>query len=386
MTQNPEPQASVPYNSANIQTQSKTIENIKTAGRVIALIFAFFSILTYAASLILGPIMFYTTNDGLTVASRHLHQLPIDVFTILEIPVPLGISFGVLFAGMWVLFVLCFVVAGLSNGGFYRSFTDVLYKPIALAKTNFLYVMPLVASGLLYATIFITQIQEAHGVKTGSLNFPPKTSPYIILLNLAFAPLNEEFAFRITTIGIPIALALLILFRSKPKLAGVKNKIGLILLTMFSPEMAKSKLGYRNVATNGLLHGITLPEWLLILGSSFAFGAAHYLLGGGWDIGKVSTAFLAGFVFAIMYVCYGAYADILMHWFFNYHFTVLDMASTTYGSVITAFGNMAEISTLVGGVIIVIVFVIASIVSVASHFRKRSASTAPAALPPHGTA
>jgi len=385
LTQNPESLAPIAPSPASIPTQSKTIENLKTAGRVIALIFSFFSILTYAASLIVGPIMFYTTSDGLTVASRHLHQLPIDVFTLLEIPVPLGVSFGVLFAGMWVIFVLCFIVAGLTKGGFYRSFTDVLYKPIALAKTNFLYLMPLVASGLLYATIFITQVQEAHGVQTGSLNFPPKTSPYVILLNLAFAPLNEEFAFRITTIGIPVAIALLILFRTSPKLAGIKNKVGLILLTMFSPEMAKSKLGYRNVATNGLLHGITMPEWLLIFGSSFAFGAAHFLLGGGWDIGKVSTAFLAGFVFAIMYECYGAYADILMHWFFNYHFTVLDMASTAYGGVMTAFGNLTEISALVGGVIIVIVFVIASIVSVTNHFRRRPVTVNPAGLSPQAT-
>jgi hypothetical protein len=355
-------------------SKGKSIENLRTAGRVLALLFAVFSVLTYAMSIVLGPILFYSTSDGLNVAARHLHQLPVDIFMgVYTAPIPLGVSYGVLFAGMWGLFVLCFVLAGLSEGGFYKSIKDALSKPIALAKTNFLYIMPLVGAGLLYATILISQFQETQGVQTGSLNFPPKTSPYIILLNLAFAPLNEEFAFRITTIGIPLAIYLLIAYRSNPKLTSVKSRVGLFFLTMFSPELAKSKMGYRNVSTNGLLRGISLLEWVLILVSSFVFGAAHFLLGGGWEIGKVSTAFLAGFVFAIMYVSYGAYADILLHWFFNYHFTVLDMASTAYGSTFGALVNIAEAGSLIGGVIVVIVFVLTSALKIADHLTKRAA-------------
>ena len=359
----------------NTKTTSfqNAVHNLKVAGSVLALFFALFSVSTYVASLALGPLLFYSTSDGLAVAARHLHQLPVDVFMLVTLPIPLGVSFGVLFAGMWILFVLCLALAGLSSGGFHRSIKEALSKPIALAKTNFLYIMPLVGSGLLYATILISQFQETQGVKTGSLNFPPKTSPYVILLNLAFAPLNEEFAFRITTIGIPLAIFLLISYRSNPKLKGIKSRVGLFFLTMFSPELAKSKMGYRNVATNGFLHGISPLEWVLIFVSSFAFGAAHFLLGGGWEIGKVSTAFLAGFVFAIMYVSYGAYADILLHWFFNYHFTVLDMASTAYGGAVSAVVNIAEAGSLIGGLIVVIVFVLASALRVADHLTNRAA-------------
>jgi hypothetical protein len=362
-------------------SKGNSVQNLRTAGRVLALFFALFSVLAYAMSLVLGPILFYSTPDGLTVAARHLHQLPVDIFMgAITAPIPLGVSYGVLFAGMWALFVLCFALAALSEGGFHKSIMEVLSKPIALAKTNFLYIMPLVASGLLYATILISQFQETQGVQTGSLNFPPKTSPYVILLNLAFAPLNEEFAFRITTIGIPLAIFLLISYRSNPKLTSAKSRVGLFFLTMFSPEMAKSKMGYRNVATNGLLHGISPLEWVLILVSSFVFGAAHYLLGGGWEIGKVSTAFLAGFVFAIMYVSYGAYADILLHWFFNYHFTVLDMASTAYGSAFGALVNIAEGGSLIGGAIVVVVFVLVSALKLADHLTKRAAGLGSQAL------
>ena len=347
------------------------MHSLKRAGSVLALFFALFSVSTYIASLVLGPILFYSTSDGLTVAARHLHQLPVEVFMLLTLPIPLGVSFGVLFAGMWVLFALCFALAGLSVGGFYRSTKEALSKPIAVAKTNFLYIMPLVGAGLLYATILISQFQETQGVQTGSLNFPPKTSPYVILINLAFAPLNEELAFRITMIGIPLAIYLLVSYRSNPKLQGIKSRVGLLFLTLFSPELAKSKMGYRTVAANGLLRGISPLEWFFILVSSFGFGAAHFLLGGGWEIGKVSTAFLAGFVFAIMYVSYGAYADILLHWFFNYHFTVLDMASTAYGSSVSALVNIAEAGSLIGGLIVVVVFVLASALRLADHVTNR---------------
>jgi hypothetical protein len=182
--------------------------------------------------------------------------------------------------------------------------------------------------------------------------------------------LNEEFAFRITTIGIPLAIFLIITYSSTEKLSGFKSVVGLVLLTTFSPELAKSKMGYRNVATNGLFRGISPFEWLLILVSSFGFGAAHLLLGGGWELGKVSTAFLAGFVFAIMYVSYGAYADILLHWFFNYYFTVLDMASSAYGSTVGSLINGVEGVSLFGGVIVLIVFVLTSVVNVATYLTK----------------
>jgi hypothetical protein len=360
--------------------QRKPAESFRIAGRVLALFFALFSVISYVISLILGPVLFYSTSDGLAVAARHLHQLPIDVFALLEIPIPLGISFGALFLGMWILFVLCFVAAGLSGDRFLASIYDFVYKPIKLAKTNFLYIMPLVGSGLLYATILISQLQEAHGVQTGSLNFPPKTSPYVILLNLAFAPLNEEFAFRITSIGIPLALYLIYRYASTPKLPNFKSAIGLFFLTMFSPEMAKAKMGYRTVAADGLFRGVSPLEWILILITSFVFGAAHLLLGGGWEIGKVSTAFLAGFVFAIMYVSYGAYADILLHWFFNYYFTVLDMANTAYGGVIGSLVNTTEVASLFGGIVALIVFLLSSGWDIVTFLTRRGKPASPQEL------
>ena len=102
------------------------------------------------------------------------------------------------------------------------------------------------------------------------------------------------------------------------------------------------------------------------------FGFAHILYGGGWEIGKVSTACLAGLVFAIMYVSYGAYADILLHWFFNYYFTVLDMASTAYGTTFTVFANLTEAINIYGGGIILAVFLIICALKVGDYLSLRA--------------
>lgn len=347
-------------------------EEMNAAAKVLALVLAVFFTISYVVSLALGPVLFFSTPDGLNVAARRIHEVPVDLFMTITIPIPLGVSFGALFAGIWLVFVICLTFAGLSRGGLLRSARDVFAKSLSLAKANFLITMPLAATSLLYTTVLIQQFQETQGVQTGGLSFPPVTSPYVILLELAFAPLREEFAFRITSIGIPLAIFLLFVYRSDPKVSGLKNKAKFILLTMASPERAKSKLGYRNVGANGFLRGISPLEWALILLTATVFGLAHYLLGGGWQVGKISTSFLAGLVFGIMYVTYGAYAPILLHWFFNYYFTVLDLADSTYGGAFHGFSNLVEFMNLAAGQIILVVFLLISALKIADFLTQKA--------------
>ena len=358
----------VPYSGS-------TLHGVVRLGRAMALVLALTSALAYLVTLVLGPYMFFTTSDGLAEAARHLHSfwLPLDIFMFATVGFPVGeISHGALFIGIWAIFVLCIIAAALSRGGFLKSVRDSLSQPITLAKTNFLYIMPLVASGLLTATVLIDNFQTTQGVQTGSLNYPPHTNPYNILLNLAYAPINEEFAYRITSIGIPVALYLLYSYRSDPHLASLGQMIRFFFLTLFSPELAKAKVGHKTVSANGFIHGISPVEWALIAVTSFFFGYAHILYGGGWQVGKVTTACLAGFVFAVMYVSYGAYADILLHWYFNYFFTVLDYASTAYGTAFTAFATVTEFVNLYGGGIVLIFFLIISARRLGIHLSSKA--------------
>ncbi len=348
-------------------SMKNTVQTLKAVAKVLALLLIAFSTLSYLISLALGPILFFSTADGLSVSARRIQEIPIDIFMAITLPIPLGVSLGALFAGVWVLFVICLILAGLSRGGLVKSFKEVLAKPFSLAKTNFLLIMPLVGMGLLSATVLIQQFQETQGVQTGSLTFPPATSPYVILLNLAFAPFREEVAFRITSIGIPLGIFLLFAYRHDSKVSGVWNKVKLFLLAMFSPERAKSTVGYRNVAENGFLRGISPLEWVLILLTSMVFGMAHYLLGGGWQMGKISTAFLAGLVFGIMYVAYGAYASILLHWFFDYYFTVIDLADSTYGGAFHGLSSLVDLTNIVAGQVILFVFLLISAVKIADY-------------------
>ncbi len=313
--------------------------SLTMAGRVLALLIILFSVISYFLTLALGPILFFSTTDGLAAAEQRIHSLLLDFFMIIVVPIPMNLSLGAFFVAIWAIFVACVALAWFDRENFVGSVRGALSKSITLAKTNFLFVMPLVASALVYATIIITQFQETQGVQTGSINFPT-TNAYVILTELSFAPIQEEFAFRITSIGIPFAIILLILYRGDQRISRVKNKVKLILLAMFSPERAKAKMGYRNLGANGFPRGISPVEWVLILLTSTVFGLAHFLSGGGWEIGKVTTAFLAGLVFGIMFVAYGAYASILLHWFFNYYFEVLDRADVVYGGLFHGLSNV----------------------------------------------
>lgn len=84
------------------------------------------------------------------------------------------------------------------------------------------------------------------------------------------------------------------------------------------------------------------------------------MLGGGWEIGKVSTAFLAGVAFGVAYVAYGAYADILLHWFFNYYFTILDMASSTFGGAFQGISTITVLTTFAAGSAVLVIFLLYS--------------------------
>lgn len=356
-----------------IEMSTATRSWIRAVGGVLAVLLAIFSAITYAVSLVLGPVLFFFTPEGLGAASRTIQGIPIDLFMAFTFSIPLPLSVGTLFLAVWVVFVASLVLAWFSRNTFPRTIRDALTKPVSTAKANFLFLMPIVTSALLYATILIQQFQETQGVETGSLNFPPQTSPYIILINLIFAVLREEFAFRITSIGIPVGLFLIMRYRSDERISGFLSRLKLLLLAMFSPEHAKIKLGTKNVSANGFLRGISPLEWVLILLTSAVFGSAHFLLGGGWQPGKITTAFLAGFVIGVMYVAYGAYAGVLLHWFFNYYFEVLDRAGATYSGFFQILPNLAELVNLLAGQIVLVVFLLYSAFKLGGYLASKAA-------------
>ena len=95
------------------------------------------------------------------------------------------------------------------------------------------------------------------------------------------------------------------------------NSVALLGYTLAFPGKIRKELQLRTI---GRL------DYATITISSFLFGVTHILTGAGWEIGKVSTSFLAGAVFAIGYLKYGFHVPVLLHWFFNVYWTSLSMA------------------------------------------------------------
>ena len=76
---------------------------------------------------------------------------------------------------------------------------------------------------------------------------------------------------------------------------------------------------------------------------------AHYLSGGGWEIGKATSASAVGIVMGLTYLLYGVQAPILLHWFFNYYTYALSFASELYATVFITY-ILADLVTIVLGI------------------------------------
>lgn len=82
-----------------------------------------------------------------------------------------------------------------------------------------------------------------------------------------------------------------------------------------------------------------------------------------------------------MYVAYGAYASILMHWYFNYYFDVLDIGASAYGGLMNQLSTLSNFVNLVGGTIILLVFLVYASYRVGSYLATKASGTTPTPAP-----
>ena len=281
-------------------------------------------LLSYFFSMALGLYAVFFVPSSIQTASERVATLPLSVFMVANFQVPLGrlgTSLGVLLLVLWFLYVGAFTLAWFDRPSFASSPKD---GRLDIAHSNYLVLLPQLACVVLVLVILLESLQESAGIPTGGL---PPEAPIVQFVGLSYAPFMEEFSYRITTIG--FIGGLFLLFKAASPQLGRRRpgRVRILLLSMWKPQAAKELLGLRTIQTHGLARGLLRSEWLLLVISSLAFGAAHYLVGGGWDIGKISTAALAGFAMGLVYLRYGAYAPILLHWFFDYYFGAFDLAS-----------------------------------------------------------
>lgn len=297
-------------------------ERIGAAFRKVVVAIVVVVLLSYVVSMVLGLFLFYGSQQGLDAASRLVAELPLSLFMIANFSIPMGAHVGVFFLAIWVLYVAAFFLAWSDPPAFPASIRKAVGEA-SLTRSNYLFVLPQLATIVLVVVVLLQSLQESAGVQTGGLSFE---NPVLGFLSISYAPFVEELSFRITTIGLLDGVYFVWRTRRHSQYESTKGALRLLTIAMWKPERAKELLGFPTIRDHGV-RGISRLEWVALVLTSGAFGAAHYLYGGGWEIGKISTAMVSGLALGYVYLRYGAYAPVLLHWFFNYYFGAFDLAS-----------------------------------------------------------
>jgi hypothetical protein len=317
---------------------------LKTVGKLFLVITVVFTVAFYILSLALAPALFFFTPEGLNVSTVYKESLP-GWLLILPVNVPVGLELGTIFLGVSFIVILSFVTAWKLNIPFHQTIKNSVIKPTKNLFQNSLFSMTLVNSMTLIAVLFLNRIQESTGIPTGTT--PTVGEPFLDLLDLSYSAVVEEIGFRLIPIG--AFLVILLLITKKPdSLRTFKQKIKLFFLAFLFPDKAKRLSGNKTVAEHGLLAGISVPEWGMIVFTAVLFGLAHYNPGVSWEIGKISSATLSGFVLAITYVVYGIQAPLLMHWFFNAYNDAYFLLADLYPATMPLANSVAIFSFTLG--------------------------------------
>lgn len=319
-----------------------------------------FLVSSYLFSMILGFTSFFFTEEGLAISELYL-PVPIWLFSLPLIIVQLNI--GRFFLFLWSVYVVCFIAAW----KFRESLHDVLKKVFSRQTkklfNNCLFAMPIIASMTWTAVIIIQSLQERSGIPTGEPSWPK--NPLETFFLVSYSPLVEEIGFRFSMIGVFLIVYLFSVGRKRVAMFSWSQRLKLFVLALLFPDKAKSLVGVKTVSDFGVREGISLGEWLMITLTAVVFGLAHYVYGGGWQVGKITSAGAVGMVLALTYLLYGIQAPILLHWFFNYYPTAFELASNLHSSVFSVYLVAKAVTIILGisGWIAVMILGIQKVVS-----------------------
>jgi len=263
-------------------------------------LFAFVGLVTIAfmfGSFIIGGYLVFDTEIGIKEMTDPIKTILLFLWGI-PIAISTNVSLGYVFSVLWCIYIVFFAVA--LNGpkksiigvirGIRRNGFDIY--------SNTAYLVVVVFSVLLSANVLIELIQRQVGVSTGT---PPESSPIREFTFITLAPLVEEIGFRVTLIGVAAFLIL-------------NKKVGVLksLKALWHPSKYLDELLYSPPSDRK-------PFMYFVIGASgLFFGASHIIYGSTWEIGKLSTATIAGIVLGWLYFKQGLPAALLTHWAFNY--------------------------------------------------------------------
>lgn len=275
----------------------------------------FVVVASFVYVLLMGYGFVFFTADGIAISSRTFLAYILLFFWVgFYIPIEAGAAFLI----VWIVYILCFVAAWRWRESFHSAVRRAVTKSFSSVYSNFLLILPLLSSMLLFVVSNIIYLQESAGIPTGETQFPQSLPLQGVFLELAYVPVIEEFGFRIIPIG--LYTVLYVFLGSKVVAASGR----LLITAPFNPDEAKRAAGLRNVAEHGIWRGISAGEWVMIIVTSALFGYAHVISGIGWQVGKITSVFVQAFFFGVTYLAYGFEAPILLHWYFNYFLFFFD--------------------------------------------------------------
>ncbi|HEX9240612.1 MAG TPA: hypothetical protein VF910_08185 [Candidatus Bathyarchaeia archaeon] len=315
-----------------------------------------FTVLTYFIAIAIAIALVTSTELVAQLQSVRVYFLT-GAFLVYPIFTPIPIDLLLLSDASITVYVVCFIVAFRAKGGFVSSLSRLRAAGRITKTSNWLVAMPLVSSALLIivltATLLLDQIRLPSGVPCNPL--PSCIVTPKAFASLAYFPISEEIAFRITPLGLIVTLRSLSIMVNQQDRFPRRQRLRVIALSFLSPESAKSQAGLPSVERTGFrkIHWI---EWIFILATSVAFGLAHVLSPGtSWDPGKAVTAGISGFALAIVFLTYGAYAAILLHWFFDFYLEIFEVGANVFGAPVATLGGLVALTIFLVGVLSILV-------------------------------
>ena len=319
---------------------------LKNFAKLFLVITVLITVFLYLLAIVLGPTLFYCTPEGLNASTHNFPALSVWLLN-KRVSIPISFDVGVMFLFLWIVFAVSFVAAWKLRENFHRVIRESITKPTRKIFSSCLFAMPIINSMTLIVVVAINSIQEAGGIPTGTS--PIQGEPFLDFFELSYSAVVEEIGFRLIPIGVFLIIYLLIT-KKKEVTFSLKHKIKLFFTAFLFPDKAKRMVDAKTVSEYGVRGGISLGEWGMVIFTSIVFGLAHFNPSVSWEIGKISSAGVAGLVIGLSYLVYGAQAPIIMHWFFNVYIDTYSLFSGLYPTVLP-FTNTIVVLALILGIL-----------------------------------
>ena len=259
------------------------------------------------ASYPLGALAFYNRNLEKTYSPASISERLFAFIFGLPVAIPVKVSFSDAFAASLLLYAIMFVISARWPRAPITSVLGGKSKPLE----NPLIAVAVFFSIMLLGINSLVRLQESFGISSGGLK---DADQLLLFIQATLAPFREEIGFRLSIIGVFASIA-----------AFSKGGRVSSLYCLFLPKKLLNLVSSRR----GLM-----ALWSINIASAIYFGISHLIYEPGvWQIGKVSESIVAGLALGWIYIEYGFFAAVLLHWAFNYFITAIRLFEVSFGSL-----------------------------------------------------